>query len=162
MTSIVRGGGGGGGGTKAPISVSLTSLSFGEQAVGSTSAAKTVTIGNTGRTNVQISSIVLNGNGAASFSHTTTCPETLASKANCTVSVQFSPSTATAAAASLDISVGSTYTAKVALSESAVTGVGASPSSSRFAKLSSRSPIRPVTTSSASPPRYSSIWRRRK
>ena len=57
-------GGGGGGGGKPPISVSPTSLSFGEQAVGSTSAVKTVTISNTGRTTLQIT-IALSGNSFA-------------------------------------------------------------------------------------------------
>ncbi len=56
------GGGGGGGGTKLPaISVTPSSVSFGEQRLGTTSAAKSVTISNTGRANLQFTGITKSG-----------------------------------------------------------------------------------------------------
>jgi hypothetical protein len=72
----------------APLaSLSPTSLTFPNTTVGQTSAAKTITLTNTGSSTMTISSIVTTGD----FSNTTTCGGTLAAAASCTVSVVFSP-----------------------------------------------------------------------
>lgn len=70
-----------------PITLAPTSLAFGSIAVGSTSAAKTVTLTNN-------EAAALNITRAASGDYsiaTTTCGATLASKASCTMNVTFHP-----------------------------------------------------------------------
>jgi hypothetical protein len=84
------------GATGAPAaSLSPTSLDFGGRAVGSTSAAQTSTLTNTGTAALTISSIVLTGTNAGDFAQSNDCPNspaTLAVGASCTISVTFSPS----------------------------------------------------------------------
>jgi Abnormal spindle-like microcephaly-assoc'd, ASPM-SPD-2-Hydin len=83
------------GATAAPaVSFSPTSLGFGSQAVGTSSAAQTVTLTNSGNAALTITAIGLGGTNAGDFGQTTTCPispSTLAAGANCTLSVSFSP-----------------------------------------------------------------------
>ncbi len=64
------------------------SLDFGNQAVGSTSAAKTVTLTDQGTMPVTISSIAAGGD----YGESNTCPPVVAPGASCTISVTFSPS----------------------------------------------------------------------
>jgi FG-GAP-like repeat/Abnormal spindle-like microcephaly-assoc'd, ASPM-SPD-2-Hydin/FG-GAP repeat len=64
-----------------------TPLNFGKQAVGTTSAAQTVTLTNTGTTELKIPSI----KASAEFSVTTSCRSTLIPDANCAITVAFSP-----------------------------------------------------------------------
>src|SRR5438270_3030429 len=68
-------------------SVSPTSLTFGSQTVGTTSAAQTVTLSNTGSAALTITSIVASGDFAAS----NTCGGSLAAGGNCSISVTFTP-----------------------------------------------------------------------
>ena len=70
------------------ISLTPTTLSFSSQALGTTTAAKTVTLKNTSTKTVTITSIVISGD----FADTTTCTSTLAAGASCALSVTFSPS----------------------------------------------------------------------
>jgi hypothetical protein len=62
-------------------------LGFGEQGVGTTGAARTVTLVNYGAVAVEIASIVTSGDFAA----TNDCGPTLAPAARCTIAVTFSP-----------------------------------------------------------------------
>jgi hypothetical protein len=66
-------------------------LNFGKQKVGTTSAAQTVTLTNTGTTSLSLST--LNIGGDFSFATGTTCTsgETLVAGANCLISVAFTP-----------------------------------------------------------------------
>ncbi len=66
-----------------------TPLNFKKQATGTTSAPQTVTLTNTGKTALTISSMKATGQ----FGMTSTCGTSLASGANCTISVTFSPKT---------------------------------------------------------------------
>jgi hypothetical protein len=66
-----------------------TPLVFKKQAVGTTSAAQTVTLTNTGKTELKISSMKV----AGQFGMTSTCGASVAPGANCTISVTFSPKT---------------------------------------------------------------------
>ena len=68
-------------------SLSLSSLTFSGQVVGSTSPAQSVTLTNTGDGPLRISSITTTGDFAA----TPTCGTSLAASSNCTVNVTFSP-----------------------------------------------------------------------
>ena len=72
----------------APPGVSPSSLSFGNQVVGTTSPAKTVTLKNTGTATIKISSIKPTGDFAISAN---TCGAALAGKKSCNVSITFTP-----------------------------------------------------------------------
>jgi Abnormal spindle-like microcephaly-assoc'd, ASPM-SPD-2-Hydin/Galactose oxidase, central domain/NHL repeat len=79
-------------GTPAPVaSLSPTTLTFASQSIGTTSAAQTVTLTNTGNAALTISSISTAGADTADFAETNTCPASLAANANCTISVTFKP-----------------------------------------------------------------------
>ena len=81
------------------LTASPTSLSFGNEAVGSTSAAKPVTVTNTGNAAASVSSISASG----PFAETNTCGSSIAAGASCTVSVTFTPTTADAASGTLSV-----------------------------------------------------------
>ena len=72
-------------------SLSSTSLNFGNQLVGTTSAANTVTLSNPSGLALTISSLVVTGTNAADFSQTNTCGTGLAIGASCTFTVTFKP-----------------------------------------------------------------------
>jgi Abnormal spindle-like microcephaly-assoc'd, ASPM-SPD-2-Hydin/Beta-propeller repeat len=78
-------------GTGTFVSLLPASLSFGNQAVGTTSSPQTVTVANQGNATVNISKISFTGTGAGSFKETTTCATTLGAGKSCTISVTFSP-----------------------------------------------------------------------
>jgi Abnormal spindle-like microcephaly-assoc'd, ASPM-SPD-2-Hydin len=78
---------GGGGPT---VTVSPTSLAWGNVVVGVTSAAKSVTLTNTGSTTLNISSIATSGDFAQAAS-TKPCGSTLAAGKNCIIKVTFTP-----------------------------------------------------------------------
>jgi hypothetical protein len=84
--------------------LSPTSLSFGNQNSGSTSAAQTVTLSNAGTATLNISGISLGGANASGFAiSANTCGETLAASASCSISVTFTPTTGTEYAATLSV-----------------------------------------------------------
>jgi Pectate lyase superfamily protein/F5/8 type C domain/Abnormal spindle-like microcephaly-assoc'd, ASPM-SPD-2-Hydin len=97
-------GSGGGGTPTATLAASPTSLSFGSQTVGSTSAAQTVTISNTGSAAASVSSIAASG----AFAETNTCGSSIAAGASCTASVTFKPTAAGSASGSLTVSSNAT------------------------------------------------------
>ena len=70
--------------------MSPTSLTFASQTVGTTSAAQTVTLTNSGTGSLSISSIAASGN----FAETNNCGTSLAAGASCTLSVTFTPTAA--------------------------------------------------------------------
>jgi hypothetical protein len=74
-----------------PVAVSPASLAFGTQAVGTTSAAKTVTLTNNSGATLTISSIAASGDFAATPSGSKACGATVAAKGKCTFSVTFTP-----------------------------------------------------------------------
>lgn len=82
---------------------SPTSLSFGSQAVGTTSTAKTVTVTNTGTTILEVYSISITGTNASDFLQTNTCAVAVAAGKTCTISVSFKPTGDNARTATLDI-----------------------------------------------------------
>ena len=77
----------------APVaSFTPTSIVFPVTAVGATSAAKAVTIENTGNTTLFLNSEYVTGTSASSYLKTsTTCGASLAVGASCTVSLEFEP-----------------------------------------------------------------------
>lgn len=68
-------------------------LTFASQRVGTTSQPQTLTVTNSGTVPLPLDSISIAA-GAAEFSQTNACPQSLAAGANCTVSVTFTPSAA--------------------------------------------------------------------
>ena len=99
-------------------SVSPTSLTFGSQTVGTTSAAQTVTLSNTGSAALTITSIVASGDFAAS----NTCGGSLAAGGNCSISVTLTPTasgTRTGSLSVMDNATGSPQTVSL-------TGTGSS------------------------------------
>jgi hypothetical protein len=79
------------------VMLAPTSLTFGNQALNTTSTAQTVTLTNTGTGPLTIISIAASGDFAATSTGTTACPITpamLAANANCTISVTFTPTAA--------------------------------------------------------------------
>jgi FG-GAP-like repeat/Abnormal spindle-like microcephaly-assoc'd, ASPM-SPD-2-Hydin len=74
---------------QAPVvALSAANLSFGEQVIGTTSNARTVTLTNIGSVILNIANIVSSGD----FAQTNTCGKSLAAQASCTISVTFTPS----------------------------------------------------------------------
>ncbi len=75
------------------LAISPSSLNFGTQLVGVTSAPQTVTVTNNNNGTVTFSSISITGTNSADFSKATdTCSPSVAAGAQCTVSVTFTPS----------------------------------------------------------------------
>ena len=73
------------------FSLRLTPPNFGQQATGTTSAPKSVSLTNTGASTLTISSLTVKGQFNLS---STTCPVQVAPGASCSISVTFSPQTA--------------------------------------------------------------------
>ena len=81
------------------LSLGASRLSFGNVAVGASSAAQTVTLTNSGTATLNFQSIQAN----APFTVSSDCGSTLAAGASCTASVRFSPTGTGAASGSLQI-----------------------------------------------------------
>ena len=104
----------------APVTLSVSSLSFGALAVGNTSTTKTVTLTNKEKVALTFSSIVPSGDFAISSN---TCGTKIAVGATCKVGMTFSPTTTGARAGAL------TFSDNAANSPQSVnlTGTGSSP-----------------------------------
>jgi hypothetical protein len=110
-------------GTAPAASLSLSSLAFANQPVSSTSAAKTLTLSNTGNGALSVSSLKLTGANVSDFAETNTCGASVAAGAKCKISVTFSPSASgsfTAAVTFTDDAAGSPQTVSL-------TGTGTAP-----------------------------------
>ncbi len=97
-------------------SLSASSLSFGNQAVGVTSAAQVITLASIGNANLDISSITASGD----FAETNNCGTALAVSTTCQINVTFTPTSAASASGTLVVTDNSSNSAtqKVALSGS--------------------------------------------
>src|SRR6267143_2056217 len=76
--------------TGPSASVSPTTLTFGNQNVGTTSAAQAVTLTNSGPGSLSITSIAASGD----FAQTNNCGSSLAANGTCTINVTFTPTAA--------------------------------------------------------------------
>jgi hypothetical protein len=107
-----------------PVSFLPSSLTFAPTSVGSTSAAQTLTVTNTGTTAAKVSSYFITGANSSAFVLTgKNCSTSLAAGASCMLSIAFKPTadgTVTANMAATDSASGSPQTA-------ALTGTGATP-----------------------------------
>jgi FG-GAP-like repeat/Abnormal spindle-like microcephaly-assoc'd, ASPM-SPD-2-Hydin len=86
------------------VSLSPASLTFAQQATGTTSAAQTATLTNTGTAALTISGISLAGTNATDFAQTNACGASLAPGATCQISITFTPTGMGARTASLSVS----------------------------------------------------------
>ena len=90
--------------THAQAIGSIAGLTFGPTAEGSTSAAQSFTVQNTGTKTLNLTGFGLTGNNATSFTYSTTCQSRLGAGSRCSVSVRFAPKTSPGTLeASLDI-----------------------------------------------------------
>ena len=80
-------------GTGTYVKLTPTSLNFGNQAVGSTSLRKVITLSNKGSAAVNISSITVIGTNFGDFAQVNNCGTTVAAGASCSIGVTFTPST---------------------------------------------------------------------
>jgi hypothetical protein len=78
-------------GVQAIVSLSPTSLSFGNQLENMTSAAQNVTLTNTGNTALSITKIAITGTDATWYAESNTCGTSVAAGASCTISATFTP-----------------------------------------------------------------------
>lgn len=86
------------------ITVAPSSLSFGNQTVGTTSAAKSLTLSNIGTTFLSLSGITVSGGNSSDFLISSNCGSVVASGSTCTLSVSFKPSSVAAETTSVAIS----------------------------------------------------------
>ncbi|MGH9715684.1 MAG: choice-of-anchor D domain-containing protein [Candidatus Acidiferrales bacterium] len=77
----------------AVLQVSPSSLIFAAQGEGSTSAAQTITITNTGSSAASVSGILVKGSSASDFSEQNACSPVLSAGGHCQVSISFDPAT---------------------------------------------------------------------
>jgi len=90
-------------GPATTATVSPTSLTFGSQAIGTTSAAKPVTLTNTGTSVLEILSITFTGTNPGDFVQTNTCGTSIAAGKTCTINVSFKPRGDNARTATLNV-----------------------------------------------------------
>ncbi len=73
------------------VSLSPTSLAFGNQATGTTSSSQSISLKNTGSATLSITAIQLTGGYPNQYVQTNNCGTSLAAGATCTITVQFAP-----------------------------------------------------------------------
>lgn len=91
-------------GTGAQPSFTLTpsSMSFGNQTVGTTSAAQTATLTNTGSVPLAVTSITMTS-GSPQFAQTNNCGASLGVSNSCTINVTFTPNASTGQTGTLEV-----------------------------------------------------------
>jgi Abnormal spindle-like microcephaly-assoc'd, ASPM-SPD-2-Hydin/Beta-propeller repeat len=87
----------------SPVFLTPATVNFGNQGVGTTSTAQTVTLKNNSTATVNSIAVSTTGSGAASFAETSACGTTLAVGASCTISVTFTPTATGAVTATLSV-----------------------------------------------------------
>jgi len=86
------------------MNLTPTTLSFGNQARGTSSAPQNITMTNIGSTDVSITTIGISGAQSSSFSQTNNCGSTLAAGASCTIAVTCTPQVTGGLNASVSVS----------------------------------------------------------
>jgi subtilase family serine protease len=114
------------------VTLTPTSLTYANELVGKTSAAKTVTLANTGSGTLNISGIATTGDFAVSSS---TCGSTLAAGKNCKIKVTFTPTQIGSRTGSLNITDNAAGSPQsVSLSGTGLVSVTLTPASATFPK----------------------------
>jgi Abnormal spindle-like microcephaly-assoc'd, ASPM-SPD-2-Hydin/Cep192 domain 4 len=111
-------------GTSAPtLTISPSSISFGNYAVGFTTPVSPVTVTNTSTSTVTFTSIALTGTNTADFGQSNNCGTSLGAGLACTINVTFTP----AATGAFSASVALTDNAANSPQSVALTGTGVAP-----------------------------------
>jgi hypothetical protein len=88
----------------ASLTLTTNNLSFGSEPTGSSTAAQSVIVTNTGAATIYFQSITLAGTNPTSFVSSNTCGATLAAGATCRIGVRFAPTETGALSASITLS----------------------------------------------------------
>ena len=123
--------------TVAPVQLTPPVLSFGTQALGTSSSAQTVTLTNNGDSALQITNVGFTGTDPTDFAQTNTCGTSVAVGATCTINVTFDPTATGTRTATLSVSDNASGSPQTAfLSGSAVSDavVSLKPSNLTFTK----------------------------
>ena len=115
----------------APFTLSPTVLAYGNQADGTTSAIKTVTVKNTQTVDMGISNVAIN----APFALTNACPDTLAAGTSCTFGVTFAPTATGYVAGSLTFSLSNGGAQTVKLSGTGIVAYTIAPATVGFGNI---------------------------
>ncbi len=92
-------------GTAVPtVTLSASSVAFGNQLINTTSPTQTVTLTNTSSVSLSITSITLGGANKGVFSQTNTCGSTVAAGATCNINLTFTPASTGSKSATVTIS----------------------------------------------------------
>jgi len=139
----------------APILVSPSSIDFGSQAVGSSSAPKTVTLSDTGSDAIAVGAVDIIGTNAADFSVSSdNCSGTsVAAGSQCTVQVRFAPAATGSRSATLrftDDATGSPHSVSMSGVGTTLADVGVTISGPSSAPTSSQNSYA-ITVSNAGP-----------
>ena len=89
--------------TPAVAKLSSTSVSFGNQALGTPSAAKSITLQNTGIGTLYISSITVAGSNSGDFVQTNKIGNSIAGGGSCTINVTYTPTVPGAESATVSV-----------------------------------------------------------
>jgi len=123
----------GAGATPPQVSLSTTSLSFGNEPVSQPSAPQVVTLTNTGTQTLNISTITITGANLSDFAQTNNCGSSVAGGASCIINATFKPTAVGARTASITITDNAGDSPQnVALSGTGVTTVTVTPASLVF------------------------------
>ncbi|MBV9266341.1 MAG: choice-of-anchor D domain-containing protein [Acidobacteriaceae bacterium] len=142
--------------------MSSTTLTFGNQNVGTSGGSQTIVLSNTSDVPLNITNILVSGTNSADFSLANTCPAALISGTSCTATVTFQPSGAGSRSAKLMIEGDSSTSETVLLSGAGGNSTQSSPNpgsntlspgpASPFSSVASSSaPLSPASASSVSP-----------
>src|SRR5436309_2299639 len=85
------------------VTLSPNSLTFANQAVGTTSTAQAVTLSNSENVALSISSIAITGTNSGDFAQTNNCGTSLAANSSCTINVTFTPTATGSRTATLSV-----------------------------------------------------------
>ncbi len=91
-------------GTGTSIQLPATGVNFGNQAVGTKSLTKKITLSNVGSVAVSITGITITGTDATDFAESNSCGTSVAAGAKCSITVTFTPSATGARSASVSVS----------------------------------------------------------
>jgi hypothetical protein len=136
----------------AQISLTPSSLAFGNQNVKTASAARAITLSNGGSGALSITSIAINGTNPTDFSQSNTCGTSVAAGASCTISVTFTPQGAGARSAAVSVTdnaAGSPHSAALSGTGVGLAQVSLTPATLSFGnqKLKTHSSAQTITLS---------------
>ncbi len=110
-------------GTSGTVGLSATALTFGNQAVSTTSTAQVLTLTNGGNSAVTISSIQVTGANSGDFGQSNNCGSSVAASGSCSINVTFAPTAPGSRTATLSVNDNASGSPQAA----SLTGTGTAP-----------------------------------